>query len=178
MTDAPTAVPIVLPNVEVTIDEHGELRVSLDKEPYEIPGNVIPSGRAALGRVLAEITTSLGSPIRVTIREADGSLFTDILTPPAQVSMPEQRSDQALHSVAGARSVGLVMDGFTTGEPVAVAVIVMETLADASGGVQLRLPATVLSKYPGQLVVLGRTSGVVAFSDDTHLAGTAAGSVA
>ena len=111
MTATSSAVPIVLPVVEVTVDEHGQLRVSLDKEPYEVPGNVIPSGRAALGRVFAEITTSLDSPIRVTIREADGSLFTDILTPPSQVPTPEQRSVSALHSVAGARSVGL--DGMT-----------------------------------------------------------------
>lgn len=178
MTATSSAVPIVLPVVEVNIDEHDRLRVSLDKEPYEVPGNVIPSGRAALGRVLAEITTSLDSPIRVTIREADGSLFTDILTPPSQVPTPEQRSVSALHSVAGATRVGLVMDGFTSGEPVAVAVVVMETLADASGGVELRLPATLLSKHPGQLVLLGRTSGAVAFSDDRHLAGTTAGSVA
>lgn len=71
-------VPVVMPLVEVTIDEGGYLAVTLDREPYSADG---ARRRDDLKRVVDDITADLGTPVRVEVREADGSTFTDIVTP-------------------------------------------------------------------------------------------------
>ena len=67
-------VPVVLPYVEVWITPGGRLTITVDREPYDIPANVVPAGRPALARILDEITSRLASPVRVEVHEADGAL--------------------------------------------------------------------------------------------------------
>ena len=42
----PLQVPVVLPFVEARIDSAGGLAVTVDRQPYVIPANVVPAGRA------------------------------------------------------------------------------------------------------------------------------------
>jgi len=172
-----TAVPVVLPVVDVTFDAHGHLTVTVDNTPYDVAANVTLTGRAALGQVLTEVTMELNCPVRVQVHEADGTTYTDILTPADRrpVSAAHKHQASGLHSVGTSFGPGLTMHGFDPGEQVVVSVIVTEGAADANGIARLRLPAALLAKHPGTVVLLGRTSGMVALTEHTDLIGASTG---
>lgn len=164
-------VPVVLPFVEVWIDSAGGLAVTVDREPCDIPENVFPAGRPALGRILDEITSRLASPVRVEVHEADGAVFTDILTP--RQSTPEPSATTKLATDLPRReSPG----GFAPGEQVAVAVVITYVTADDTGSAQVRLPAALMAKHRGAVLLIGRTSGTVAYPADTSPTEGASGS--
>lgn len=149
-------VPVVLPLVQVTIDNNGRPDVVLDRGPYDADGVLT---RNDLRRVLDKITSELSSPVWVEVHEPDGSVFTDIVTPaPEHENQPQRVARSSLASapneVAG--------DGFVPDEEVAVAVVVAHQVASADGTARLRLPAALLANRPGVVVLLGRTSGTIA----------------
>ncbi len=150
------AVPVVLPRVEVRIAPGGNLSITVDREPYAIPANVVPAGRPALARVLDDITSLLGSPARVQVHEADGTVFTDIITcRPA----PTAGGSQAVEPRPTRPAAG----AFVPSEEVAVAIVVTQAAADGSGSARVRLPAALMAKQRGAVMLVGRTSGAVAF---------------
>ena len=57
--------------------------VTLDREPYSADGAL---QRDDLQRLVDGIASDLGTPVRVEVHEADGSTFTDIITPRASSS--------------------------------------------------------------------------------------------
>lgn len=150
-------VPVVLPLVEVWIAPGGKLTMTEDREPYDIPANVVPAGRPALARILDEITTRLASPVRVEVHETDGTTFTDIVTPrPAPSTVVPEPAE--------AYPVPLPTRGaFVPGEEVAVAVVVTHAAADDTGSAQVGLPAALMARYRGAVLLVGRTSGTVTF---------------
>jgi hypothetical protein len=153
------AVPVVLPYVEVRIAPDGDLSITVDREPYAIPANVVPAGRPALARVLDDITSLRGSPVRVQVHEADGTVFTDIITPrPA----PTTGGSQAVEP----RPSRPAASDFVPGEEVSIAIVVTQATADSSGSARVRLPAALMAKHRGAVVLVGRTSGAVAFLTD------------
>lgn len=168
--------PVVLPVVDVTIDDHDGLTVTVDQEPYDVADNVMHSGRVAVGRVLADITAQLASPIRVHVHEADGTVFTDLVTPrredPTEAADAPQTTPRPLINAHG---LGLAMEGFTPGEPVAVALLVSEATADAIGTAYVRLPPALLARHSPAVVLLGRESGLVAFTSDETAVASASG---
>ena len=149
-------VPVVMPHVEVTIDKKGYLTLTLDREPYSADGALT---RDDLKRVLVDIATDLGTPVRVEVREADDSTFTDIITPRRREAEPGWAARKALAS-----AFGITGEGFTAGEQVEVCVVVARQIADDDGTAQLRLPSPLLADHPN-VVLVGRTSGVVALSE-------------
>lgn len=155
--DRPTMrVPVVMPLVEVTVDEEGILAVLLDREPYSADGALQRDG---LERLLDGIATELGTPIRVEVREADDSTFTDIVTP----DRPKPRmTKSAEHPATAIGEVG--GRGFLPNEEVAVAVVVARQFAGTDGTARLRLPPVLLEAHPGLVVLMGQTSGTVTVS--------------
>lgn len=158
-------VPVVMPLVDVVVDERGYLSVTLDREPYSSDGVLT---RDDLPRVLDDIATDLGTAVRVEVRESDGSAFTDIITPRtrsvADAPPPAPAPPAALAArPALASAFGICADGFTAGEPVEVCVVVARQVADEEGTARLRLPPALLDAHP-KVVLLGRSSGVVALS--------------
>lgn len=150
-------VPVVMPLVEVVVDKEGFLTVTLDREPYSADGSLTREG---LKPLLSDIATDLRTPIRVEVREAGDSTFTDIVTPRRQAAEPAPRAARA----ALASAFGISGDGFSAGEPVEVCVVVARQIADGDGTAQLRLPPALLADHP-RVVLVGRTSGVVALSE-------------
>lgn len=148
-------VPIVMPLVEVVVDEDGLLTVTLDREPYSADGAL---RREDLRRTLTGITADLRTPIRVEVREADGTTFTDIITPKQRDT---ERAPAARRVLASA--FGISGDGFTAGEEVEVCVVVARQVAADDGSTQLRLPPALLACHP-DVVLVGRISGAVALS--------------
>lgn len=149
-------VPVVMPLVEVDVDEDGYLSVMLDHEPYSADGALT---RNDLKQVLNEIAADLGTAVRVEVREADKSAFTDIVTPerPKLAAVkPMRQATTTIGEVTGR--------GFLAGEEVAVAVIVAHQVATTDGTARLRLPPAVLEAHPGLVVFLGQRSGTVMIS--------------
>lgn len=163
-------VPVVMPLVEVTIDEEGYLTVTLDREPYSADG---AWQRDDLKRVLDDIAADLGTPVRVEVREADGSTFTDIVTPDRpQLRVVEPAPVEKAPSVIRAVISGVVGEGpgevsgggFFPNEEVAIAVVVAHQVAGIDGTARLRLPPALLEAHPGLVVLMGKKSGTVMVS--------------
>jgi hypothetical protein len=150
-------VPVVMPLVEVNVDKEGFLTVTLDREPYSADGSLT---REDLGPLLSDIATDLRTPIRVEVREADDSTFIDIVMPRRPAAEPPPPAARA----ALASAFGISGEGFSAGEQVEVCVVVAQQIADGDGTAQLRLPPALLTAHP-QVVLVGRTSGVVALSE-------------
>lgn len=148
-------VPVVMPLVEVVVDENGLLTVTLDREPYSADGAL---RREDLRRTLTDIAADLHTPIRVEVREADGTTFTDIVAPKQRDAEPAPAARRVLASAFGISS-----DGFTAGEEVEVCIVVARQVAADDGSTQLRLPPALLASHP-DVVLVGRTSGAVALS--------------
>jgi hypothetical protein len=153
-------VPVVMPLVEVTVDSTGDVSVLLDRDVYCADGGLQRDG---LKGVLDDIAADLGTPIRVDVHEADGSRFTDIITPPRPATQ-HPRVEAASRTRTGFVSAfGISGDGFTPGEQVDVCVVVARQVAEDDGTARLRLPPAVLADHPSLLLV-GRVSGTVALS--------------
>lgn len=165
-------VPVVMPLVEVAIDERGYVAVMLDREPYSADG---AWQRDDLKRVLDDIAADLGTPVRVEVHEADDSTFTDIVTPDRpQLRMaepaPVKKATAAVRGVAGRVICGVAGEvsggGFFPNEEVAIAVVVAHQVAGIDGTARLRLPSALLEAHPGLVVLMGKKSGTVMVSGD------------
>jgi hypothetical protein len=153
-------VPVVMPLVDVQVDLDGTVAVRLDRAPY---ATYTPLHREDLKRLLWKLAADLDTPIRVEVREADGSAFTDIVTPePQDVRPPDPpppataQPDQTTGKTASGRFLPL--------EDVAVAVVVAHQTASEDGVANLRLPAALLEAHAGRLVLVGQQSGAVVVS--------------
>src|SRR5205085_2941510 len=106
--------------------------------------------------VVDSIATRLASPVRVEIREADGTLYTDIVMP----GTPGPTADESATPGREPRSPGDVGGrGFLPQEEVAVAVVVSTEVAADDGTARVRVPPALLN---GDVLLLGRSSGTVA----------------
>lgn len=158
-------VPVVMPVVDVRIDVEGTLSVRLDREPYATDSLL---HRDDLQRLLRDLATDLDTPIRVEVREADGSAFTDIVTPESHdVRLPDPPwpatapADETAGEMVG-EMVGKTAPGrFLPLEDVAVAVVVAHQTAREDGVAHLRLPPVLLEAHAGRLVLVGQQSGAI-----------------
>lgn len=149
-------VPVVMPLVEVDVDKKGYLAVMLDHEPYSADRTLT---RDDLKRVVDDIAADLGTAVRVEVREADKSRFTDIVTPERpqlRMVQPVREATTSIGEVAG--------DGFLPNEEVAIAVVVAHQVASTDGSARLRLPPALLEAHPGLVVFMGKSSGTVMIS--------------
>ncbi|MCB0909321.1 MAG: hypothetical protein KDB63_19630 [Nocardioidaceae bacterium] len=145
-------IPSVLSIVDVSVSADGLLGVEVDGEPYAADR---PLGRPHLRSVLDEITGALGEPVRVEVREADGTTYVDIATPRDLQEPPEP--PDAERPAAMSRGAG-----FAPGEEVAIAFVLARQTADADGNADVRLPPALLASRRGGLLLVGMTSHVVA----------------
>ena len=146
-------VPVVLPVVHVEVGTDGHLVVDLDGQPYDADRTL---ERGDLRTALDEITSAHGTAVRVEVREADGTTYADIATPPESAQPPDSQPP------ADVPSPGINGAGFEPGEEVAVAYVLARQTPDAAGVAALHLPPAVLASRRDGLVLLGMTSRVVA----------------
>ena len=146
-------IPVVLSVVHVAIDADGVLAVDVDGVPRDYERG---RTRGDLRAVIDEITSDLGAPVRVEVREADGSTFTDVATPPtpAPAAVQQPPTPPPPPALAGA--------GFQPGEEVALAYVVLRQNADAKGNASLNLPPALLTATRDGLVLFGMSSRTVA----------------
>ncbi|MCG7414626.1 hypothetical protein MHK74_08615 [Microbacterium aurum] len=159
----------------MTIAADGTMTVAVDGTPYEPPRFGPPWVRSSFATVIDSVLEERGSPVRVLVYEADGTVFTDLVTRPLQrtldPSAQPSRRDEAVGTpvakgvidaaplVAPPRVV-LGEDGFIPGEEVAVAIIVRHTKASADGSARALLePGLCRVSADGEAVLVGRISG-------------------
>jgi hypothetical protein len=145
-------IPVVLSVVHAAIDADGVLAVDVDGVPRDSEQS---RTRGDLRAVIDDITSDLGVPVRVEVREADGSTYADIATP------PESPAPAAAEPPQKPQSPALAGTGFRPGEEVALAYVVVRQNADASGKASLNLPPALLAASRSGLVLLGMTSRTV-----------------
>ncbi|MDD2818673.1 MAG: hypothetical protein ACTIKK_02490 [Agrococcus casei] len=161
--------PVVVPVVEFTITDDGAMTVTVDGATY-LPEPFAPGWRReAFPTILDALTARYRSPLRVQVHEADGSTFTDIITPPRErpaprpwevpppddvMAAPVRAVPPVLHQVEGA--------GFVPGEDVAVAIIHAHTDASSNGTARALLTAEQAAlAVTGEVILLGRISGTL-----------------
>ncbi|QUY61129.1 hypothetical protein [Gulosibacter molinativorax] len=163
--------PVVVPVVEFTISVDGVMSVTVDGAPY-LPQPFAPGWRReSFPAILDTLAARHRTPLRVQVREADGSTFTDIITPPRErptarpweapapevVRPPVAAVPPVLHQVAGS--------GFVPGEDVAVAVIHAHSDASPDGTARALLTTEqAAAAVTGEVILLGRISGTLVVS--------------
>lgn len=159
--------PVAVPVVDFTIDSDGSMTVTVDGVPY-LPEPFAPGWRReSFPTILDTLTARYRTPLRAHVREADGSMFTDIITPPRERPAPNPREappsaptppihvvPPVLHQVIGS--------GFVPGEDVAVAIIHAHSDAAQDGSARALLTAEQAAvAVTGEVVLLGRVSGTL-----------------
>ncbi|WP_188893431.1 hypothetical protein [Microlunatus endophyticus] len=152
------AVPVVLPRAVVTVDDTGDARIVVEHighhDAIDSPDG--PVGRGELGAVLAGIAEQIGGPVRVEVREPDGSRYADILQPHPPQPRPDTEH-QSNESDAGPLLRG---EGFLPVETVLVAVIATSIHADEHGAASLA-DSPKPPRQTAEVVLLGAASGTI-----------------
>jgi hypothetical protein len=147
-------IPVVLSTVHVDVGTDGHLQINIDGQPHADDRQHL---RSDLRTVLDEITTGLGTAVRVEIRECDGTTYSDIATPhEAADDKPQDGAPMAMPPA------GLHGTGFLPGEEVAYACVLCTETADADGRTVARLPPSLLTQRRHRIVLVGMTSAAVA----------------
>lgn len=155
-------VPMVLPHVVMDIASDGRMTVTVDAAPYEPEPFAPPWRREDFARVLDQLTERHRSPLRVEVREVDGTVFTDIITPstrrrPQPALAPEPPARQAMPEL-----LTLHGEGFVPGEDVAVAIVIAHGDAAPDGTMRALLTAEQAASSPTrEVILLGRVSGTL-----------------
>lgn len=156
------AVPVVLPHVAMTVAPDGTMTVTIEGAPHEPESFAPPWRREDFARILDHLTELRRTPVRVEVREADGTVFTDIITlgkrrrPAAdpEPGLPERRVLPELVTLRG--------EGFVPGEDVAVAVVIAHGDAAPDGTMRGLLTAEQVAASPTrEVILLGRVSGTL-----------------
>lgn len=148
---------MVLPQAVVTVDDSGHARIAvenIDCQAIDCPDR--PIGRGEMGVVLAGIAEQIGGPVRVEVREPDGSRYADILQPRTPAPDPDSEHERDEPDEAPL----LWGEGFLPDETVLVAVVVATVQAQPDGSASLAaLPGPVRSG--GEVILFGGASGRV-----------------
>jgi len=154
-------VPVVLPHVVMTVDVDGTMTVTVDGRPHEPEPFAPPWRRDSFPQVLDQLTEQRRSPVRVEVHEADGTVFTDIITPTRR-RRPDPEASLPPTTTASPSLVVLHGEGFVPGEDVAVAVVIAHGDAAGDGTMRGLLTPDQLAASPTrEVVLLGRVSGTL-----------------
>jgi len=151
----------------MTVATDGTMTVTVDGAAYGPPSFAPAWRREDFARILDQFTGRLRSPVRVEVRETDGTTFTDIVTPgkprhttPAPAPLPPAPTPAA--ALAAPELVELHAEGFIPGEDVAVAIVVGHSDATNEGTMRALLTAEQVAESPTrEVILLGRVSGTL-----------------
>lgn len=107
---------------------------------------------------LSELVAHFGTPTRVEVRELDGTVHADILTPPPSTTDEPVSGEPNTARRTAPELVEFAGDGYVPGEDVAIAVILRHTSVDHTGHARALLNRAEISGGPGELILLGRIS--------------------
>lgn len=150
-------VPAVLPQILLEAVGTDTLIVTVNDDRLA----ATPIRRDEISRTVTDLVARLGSSTRVEVRELDGSVHADILTPPAS----EPRSpfappeDDAPAPVTVPNLAEFTAEGFVPGEDVAVALILRHSSAGPTGVGRALIERGETLRVTGEVILLGRISG-------------------
>ncbi len=156
--------------VQVVLDVHddGTVSVSVDHDPLA-PAPVRASGGAATSPDHRRSSKERAVPVRVTVHEADGTSFTDILpaaarrtsepSAPLPADVPAEKSPA---DADGPVEVRVTEVGFLPGEDIAVALVAAHTDATPTGDARILLdPGHLAALAADEAIFFGRASGTI-----------------
>ncbi len=157
-----TEMPVVLPHVVMVINAAGTMTVTIDGARHEPPPFAPPWRRDAFASILDHLTGERRSPVRVEVREADGTVFTDIIAP-GRRRRPEPPAPLSKAEAPGLPELAVLhAEGFVPGEDVAVAVVIAHGDAAPDGSMRGLLTIDQLAASPTrEVILLGRVSGTL-----------------
>ena len=149
-------VPAVLPQILLEA-------VNADTLVVTVNGNRLattPIRRGEITATVTELVGRFGSPTRVEVRELDGSIHADILTPPDPVPRSPFASpeDDAPALVTLPNLLEFTASGFVPGEDVAVALILRHSSAGPTGTARALIERGENPVITGEVILLGRIS--------------------
>lgn len=145
-----------MPVIRFTVHDDGTMSATVDGEPLAPPVAEGTWRRGSFARIVDQVTAERMIPVRVEVIEADGSVFTDIITAVARKTTPATPPKPA----AAARLLEVTGEGFVPGEDIAVCRIIRHTDAKPTGTARALLDLTHDHLDPADEVVLvGRISG-------------------
>lgn len=158
---AQVEVPVVLPHAVFAVQADETVTVTVDGTPFEPEPFGPPWQRGSFPSIIDALTDRRRTPIRVEVREVDGSVFTDIITPARHRATPPEPTSSA-GSEPAPQLVALHGDGFLAGEDVAVAVIVAHSDAGPDGTARgLLTPGDLAHAPTREVALIGRISRTV-----------------
>ena len=147
-----------MPVIRFTVHDDGTMSATVDGETLAPPVNEGTWRRGSFARIVDQVTVERTIPARVEVTEADGSVFTDIITAVARKTTPATPPKPA--AAAAARLLEVTGEGFVPGEDIAVCRIIRHTDATPTGTARALLDLTHDHLDPADEVVLvGRISG-------------------
>jgi hypothetical protein len=146
----------------MAVAEDGSMTVAVDGAHLAPEPLAPPWQRDSFAQVLDQLTEQRRSPMRVEVHEADGTVFTDIITP-GKRRRPQQELDHARPAPeVGPELVVLHGEGFVPGEDVAIAVVIAHGDAAPDGTMRGLLTAEQAGASPTrEVILLGRVSGTL-----------------
>lgn len=155
-------VPPVLPQILLEA-------VNADTLIVTVNGNKLaatPIRRDQIAQTVTELVARLDSPTRVEVREMDGSVHADVLTPPAPRS-PFAPAENTQNAAPVSSLLEFTGEGFIAGEDVAVALIIRHASADHTGTVRALLDRGEVPQSADEVLLFGRISGTASVQSIT-----------
>lgn len=159
----PESVPVSIPLVVLDVREDGAVAVTIDGKQLAPEPFAPPWRRSSFGQIIDRATNDRTTAVRVEVREADGTSFTDIIAPRRRrATQPKPEAENPAPLPVFLTVEG---DGFVPGEDVAVAAITGHTDAAGTGAARALIDAAQLSADTSvgvvEVLLLGRVSGTV-----------------
>lgn len=155
-----------MPLLLLIVHEDGTLTVTLDHRPVEPPAFAPGWRRSMFAQIVDQVTHHRSWPVRVEVRESNGTVFTDILTATKRSPEPDPAPEPAPAPKRKRARMPVEVnggDGFVAGEDVAIGLITGHTDASHTGHVRALLDPDVIDAAEAHEVVLvGRVSGTLA----------------
>ncbi len=159
----------MLPLVVMTVDADGTMTVTVDGTPFPPAPFAPPWVRGSFTTILDQLAARHRTPLRIHVREADGTTFTDIITPgktrrpvPEPEPEPESESKPEPSQPASAELTVLHGEGFVPGEDVAIAIVIAHSDAAPDGTARGLIETAQLAASPTrEVILLGRVSGTL-----------------
>lgn len=171
----PDPVPVAIPVVVLTVASDGTIAATCDGQVLEPPAGGPPWQRDRLPQIIDLASCERTRPVRLQVREADGTVFTDLI--PARTKRTTCAAPQAApkatpkaaprgHEPVPAGAVTVSGEGFVPGEQVAVAIITGQATATDTGAATAMLTAArgagmKTGSVPVEVVLFGRVSGTI-----------------
>lgn len=148
-----------MPVIRLDVHADGTMSATVDGEPLTPPVAEGAWRRTSFAQIVDQVTTDRTIPARVEVTEADGSVFTDIITPTARTNTPAPAQPEPA-PVPTPRLVEVTGHGFVPGEDVAICRIIRHTDAAPTGTARALLDLTHdLIDPADEVVLVGRVSG-------------------